>query len=275
MLFPSQDLADFQCTMTYYQFLLDSDFVIIHLSMIRVYIYLFYYDFKKNFRKFQWLNFLKISNEQILIEEHFFLKTEAKRYFFLIKLAIKAIKVNKFMYFIGSGCVLVRVFILAYHEIPFKWFLFSTLTNAISYVFLMSYAFQIYNYFVLIYFASSMFIYKSLKSISNQYSIYSLKKLEKSKLDQFTRINLIQFNKLITIFKYGQMNFNYTFSLCSGVITICYNYPYILLFTDLDLTSFIITFGLYLQGLIISLWLLIKINCNLTEEVSFERLVLN
>lgn len=253
--------------MSYYQFLFNLNISVTHLGMIRAYIYLLYYDFKNNFRNFEWLNFLRISNEQILIKEYFFSAKEAKSYLFLIKFFIRAIEINMIMYMIGVSGVIGRVLIMAYLEIPFKWFLFSTLPNAISFSFATYCAYYLYNYFTMIFFANCMFIHKSLKSLSSHYSISSLQRLKKKKLNLFVKQNLKQFNRLLILFKYGQMNFNYTFSYCSGLIVICFSYPYILLFTNLDVPSFVFTLCLYIQSMLITIWLLIKINSYFIEEV--------
>lgn len=274
--FSFSDLTDVQITFNYYQFIFDLDMSIFFLSIIRAYIYLFYYDFKKNFRKFQWLYFLKLESEKSLIEECFFLKKEAKRYLVLIKFFIKAVKINLFLYSSGNIFLILRLSISAYFEIPFKWLVFSTIPNGFGYLFVSIFDYYLYNYFILIYFANCMFICKSLKSLSNHYSVHELKELEKDKLNSLARLNLKQFNRLIAIFENGQANFNYTFSIGTGVIVICFTFPYLLLFTDLSLISFLVTLTLHFQGIIIAIWVLIKINCNLIEEVNFRQLfVLN
>lgn len=53
-----------------------------------------------------------------------------------------------------------------------------------------------------------------------------------------------------------------------GLIFICYVYLYTLLFTNLDVLSFLSTLSLYIQTMVTTIWLLIKINSYVIHAVS-------
>ena len=215
-------MADFQCTMSKDQNIFNLSIAVTHAAMIRMYIYLLFNE--NNLSKFQWLKFLKIQDPRILVEKHFFSYFEAESYLRFVRLFKKLVKQNEFFYIFGCIGVVGRVFSFAFKEIPIYWFLGSTLTNGFVYLFMTSCSYYMYNYFITIYFATCTFSAKSFKSLSSHYPSSSLYQLRRSKLNQLAKQNLIQFNYLIKMFKFGQSNFNYTFSYCSGLIAICYRY---------------------------------------------------
>ena len=188
--------------------------------MARMYIYLLVCDYSQDYRKFQWLEFLWIENEQTLIREHYFTAKEASSYLRLIGLFMKFIRINGFFYFSGVCCIMGRVLYLAYNAIPFHWFVLSTVPNVALFIFNTQNAFMLYNYFVLIFFANAMFIRKSLRSLGEKRSALWRYRLKKSKLRLLVKQNLLQFNYIIKAFRESQRNFNFTFSYRS-VIEFC------------------------------------------------------
>ena len=213
-------LVDFQCTMSKYQFLFNLSISISYAAMIRAYLYLLFNE--NNLSKFQWLNFLKLQDSRILVQKYFFSSREAESYLDSFQKFVKLVRINHLFYMISCFGVIGRVVFFAYKEIPFHWFLGSTLTNATIFLFMKYGSNYIYNYFVTIYFASCTFSEKCFKTLSSHHSTSSLYQLREDKLNQLARKNLVQFNYLIKLFKYGQSNFNYTFSYCSGLIVVCY-----------------------------------------------------
>ena len=213
-------MADFQCTMSKDQYIFNLSIAVGHAGILRACLYLLFNE--NNLSKFQWLKFLKIQDQRILVEKHFFSYYEAESYLRYVRLFMKLLKQCELFYIFGSIGVIGRVVFFAYKEIPIYWFLSSTLTNGLEYLFMLISCYFLYNYFITIYFATCTFSAKSFKSLSSHYPSSSLYQLRKSKLNQLARQNLIQFNYLIKMFKYGQSNFNYTFSFCSGLIAICY-----------------------------------------------------
>lgn len=179
--------------------------------MIRVYIYLLVSDYRQEFRKFQWLAFLRIEDEQTLIREHFFTAKEAGSYLRLIGLFMKFIRINRIFYWYGCFGVMGQVLYEAFNTIPLHWFLFSTVPNVAVYLFMTLNAFEIYNYFVLIFFANAMFTRNSLRSLAERRKTLLLGNPKKSKLRQLAKQNLLQFNYIIKNFRESQRNFNYTF----------------------------------------------------------------
>ena len=215
-------MCDYIFTLNKDQFLFNVSFAVMFSFMIRLYLYLLCNE--HNLSKFQWLQFLKIQDLRTLVKTHFFLPEEAESYLVTINAYIKTVKPSNLIYFVASTGMIGRGLLIAYREIPIYWFLFSSLTNAISFLLFLNTSYFIYNYFVTIYFTSCVFTQKSLRSLSNHYSPFVLGQLKQDKVNQFSKQNLAQFNYLIKMFKYGQSNFNYTFSFCTGVLTICYMY---------------------------------------------------
>ena len=215
-------LVDFQCTMNKIQFLFNFSISFTHAAMIRMYLYLFFNE--NNLSKFQWLKFLKLQDARTLVEKYSFSSREAESYLDSLQEFVKLVRINHIFYLVGCFGIIGRVVFFAYKEIPFRWFLGSTLTNATLFLIMNNSNFYIYNYFVTIYFATCTFSEKSLKSLSSHYSSSLLYQLRNNKLNQLARQNLVQFNYLIKLFKYGQSNFNYTFSYCTGLMAVGFRY---------------------------------------------------
>ena len=192
--------------------------------MIRAYLYLLINE--NNLSKFQWLEFLKLQDARTLVKKYFFSSTEAKTYLASLQKFVKLVEVNHLFYMLSCFGIVGRVIFVAYREIPFRWFLGSTLTNATIFLFMKYGSNYLYNYYVTIYFATCTFSEKSFKSLSSHYATMSLYQLRNNKLNQLARKNLVQFNYLIKLFKYGQSNFNYTFSYSAGLIAVCYRYVF-------------------------------------------------
>ena len=215
-------MSDFQVTMGKDQYLINLSNTVLHGAMIRMYIYLLFNE--NNLSKFQWMKFLKLQDARILVKKHFFSPREAESYLDSLQKFLKMVRMNNDFFLMGCFGVMGRVVFFAYKEIPIYWFLGSTLPNGAVFLLMNGSNYYIYNYFITIYFATCTFSAKSFKSLSSHYPSSSLYQLRKSKLNQLARQNLIQFNYLIKMFKFGQSNFNYTFSFCSGLIAICYRY---------------------------------------------------
>ena len=198
-------------TTSYYQGLFDGSNSFTHLSMVRMYIYLLVNDYRKNFDKFKWLEFLRIEDEKTLIRKHFFTAKAAGEYLRAIGLFRQFTRINAALYFFGISGVMIRICYLAYAVVPFHWFILSTVPNVVAYFFMTQNAFTLYNYYVLIFFANAMFIRKSMQSLVAQRSALWRYKLKKSKLRQLAKQNLIQFNYIMKNFKASQRNFNYLF----------------------------------------------------------------
>lgn len=211
-------LTDFQCTLSYYQYLFNLSISVTHSMMIRVFLYLLKSDNENDHKKFQWLTFLRINNQRHLVKNHYFLKKEAKRYLDLVKMFLIFTKLNILTYLIGCSGVLGRVLYMAFNKIPLFWLFFSSIPISIHIMIMVNLVFYLYNFFLAIFFANCMFICKSLKSLSTCHSSYSLSQFKQTKLNALAKKNLVQFNYLIKNFKDSEANFNYTFSYCSGMI---------------------------------------------------------
>lgn len=203
-------LADFIVAQNYGQSLFDGSIVCTHLAMIRMCVYLLAADARKDYAKFQWLQFLRIEDERTLVKKHFFKRKQAASYLRLVGACIRFVKINELIYILSCFAVMGRVLFLASTNIPLHWFVLSTVPNAVGYLFMTISAFSVYNYFITIYFANAMFIKKSLQSLSSQ--SLRLNKLKKSQTRQLCRQNLLQFNYIINNFRQSQRNLNYTFS---------------------------------------------------------------
>ena len=186
-------------------------FVLKQLFMCRMYIYLLVNDYRQDFRQFQWLEVLRIEDERTLIRKHHFTAKEASSYLHLIGLFMKFIRINRILYWYGCSSVIWKLLRLAHRTIPLHWFLLSTVPNAAVNLFRILTAFEIYNYFVLIYFANAMFIRKSLRSLVAQRPALLGNKLKKNRMIQLAKRNLLQFNYIIRNFKQSQASFDYTF----------------------------------------------------------------
>ena len=174
--------------------------------------YLLVNDYRKDFDKFQWLEFLRIEDKQTLIREHFFTATEASSYLRLIRLFMKFSIINAIIFCNGCCGVMGRMLYMAYNSIPFHWFVLSTVPNAVVFMFATQTASILYNYVILTFFANVMFIRKSFQSLVVQRSALCQYKLKKNKLRQVVKRNLLQFNYIVWNFNLSQANFNYTFS---------------------------------------------------------------
>ena len=260
------DMGDFMVTHNYYQVLFDGSIIFTHLAMVRMYIYLLISDFRKSFAKFQWLKFLRIEDEQTLIKKHYFTLKEASSYLRLVRLFIKFIKLNELVYVAGCIGVQGRLVYLSYNHIPFHWIILSTIPNLLLFLFMTRKAFALYYYYVLIFFSQTLFIQKSLRSLRDRRSVRLPD--NKSKLRLLCERNLTQFNYVINNFRQSQRNLNYTFSYSLGLVLIAFNFPYLALFTDMDILSFLVTVSLYIQCMATTIWLLILSNRFVIQAVS-------
>ena len=243
-------LSDFIVTLSDSQRLFDFSICFTHVAMIRMCIYMIHNDRHQNFSKFQWLEFLKIEDEQTLVKKHFFTTKEASNYLHQVRFFMKSLKINELIYAVSCLGVMARMLLLAYSHIPLQWFVLVTLPNVLSYLFMTISAFSIYNYFVLIYFSHAIFIKSSLQSLASQRSALPSDKLKKCKVMQLCRLyrqNLHQFNYILRNFKASQQNLNFTFSYSAGLCVICFSQPFNLLFNSPDISTFLLTGSLYIQ----------------------------
>ena len=69
------------------------------------------------------------------------------------------------------------------------------------------------------------------------------------------------------------MNANFRLIPSLGLFVVCFTYPYILLGTNLDILSFLSTLSLYVQGMVLTNWILVKINGYVIQAVSCSDLI--
>lgn len=158
---------------------------------------------------------------------------------------------------------------MAFKMISFKWVFLITLPNCLTYYFIIISTFMIFNCFNLTFWSLCVFISYKLKSLSTQK--FELYQLDQKKINMLVVKNIIHFNQLLQIFKSSQLDFDYTIiTYFSGILSICFSFPYILFFGNDDLLSFLICLLLYSQSMVFIIWSVIKSNEVLDDGVSLN-----
>ena len=249
-------IGDLIFTFSRYQALFDLSFSTLFIFYLRTSIYL--YLNQNNLKKFKHLHFLKITNEEELIEKYHLSKEDAINYFNLVDFLIKIVIIINLFYSFAVLLALIRFLIASYQNIPFKWFILSTLPNSINYLIIMILGYNYVSIFYLVFFLNTFFTNVRLRS----YSYLKLLKIKnKRKLNILIKKRLATIDQIINDFKLSQNDFDFTIcSYSGGGYVLFLSFPFILLFKTDDILSKFFSASLYLQGVIILIWTIFLTN---------------
>ena len=143
----------------------------------------------------------------------------------------------------------MRFLIASYHNIPFKWFILSTLPNSINDLITINNAFNYVTLYYLVFYLNTSFTNAKITSY-----LKLLKIVNKSKLNILIKKRLTTIDQIINDFRLSQNDFDFT--LCSyngGVFLLCLSFPFILLFKADDTLTKVFGIFLYIQAFTLGL----------------------